>query len=197
MRVDPAEFRRLDLRCHALLRDVPLHDVWQIFLDGGGSERTMRDVLAISPFRGSGSANILVRALFAIRGGLGRVFGWDDERHDSSAASYIHRLTNDDRAGSLIRPGTREGPFRSLYLFPNEAVFEIRNATVHAFLASALCRRSDGYTLYWAIYVMPVGALTTLYIALIDPFRRFIIYPVLIRQTQAAWARAYVPTVAR
>ena len=150
-----------------------------------------------SPFRRPGSANILVRALFAIRGVLGRVFGWDDERHNSSGASYIHRLTSEDRARSLVRPGTPEGPFRSLYLFPNEAVFEIRNATVHAFLASALCRRPDGYTLYWAIYVMPVGALTTLYMALIDPFRRFIVYPVLIRETQAAWASAYAPTVAR
>jgi hypothetical protein len=27
--------------------------------------------------------------------------------------------------------------------------------------------------------------------ALIDPFRRALVYPALIRQTQAAWARAY------
>ena len=29
--------------------------------------------------------------------------------------------------------------------------------------------------------------------ALIDPFRRFIVYPALIRRTQAAWVRAYGP----
>ena len=42
MRVDPAEFRKLDLRCHALLSDVPLHDVWAIPLHGGGPGRTMK-----------------------------------------------------------------------------------------------------------------------------------------------------------
>ncbi len=32
-----------------LLCDVPLHDVWTISLTGGGPNRTMRDVEAISP----------------------------------------------------------------------------------------------------------------------------------------------------
>jgi hypothetical protein len=36
-----------------------------------------------------------------------------------------------------------------------------------------------------------VGRLTRIYMATIDPFRRFIIYPALIRQVQAAWARVY------
>ena len=37
------------------------------------------------------------------------------------------------------------------------------------------------------VYVKPVGWLTPLYMALIDPFRRWIVYPALIRRTQAAW----------
>ena len=44
MRIDPAEFRRLDLRCHAVFADVPLHDVWAIALPDGGPGRTMEDV---------------------------------------------------------------------------------------------------------------------------------------------------------
>ena len=36
MRVKPADFQRLNLRCHALLSDVPLHDVWAIPLSCGG-----------------------------------------------------------------------------------------------------------------------------------------------------------------
>ena len=66
-----------------------------------------------------------------------------------------------------------------------------RNATVHAFLVLALSSRPDGHMLYWAIYVKPVGALTGLYMALIDPFRRWIVYPALIAEMQDAWARAY------
>jgi hypothetical protein len=47
MRVDLAEFRKLDLRCHALLSDVPLHDVWAIPLHDGGPGRTMSEVRAL------------------------------------------------------------------------------------------------------------------------------------------------------
>jgi hypothetical protein len=37
IRVKPADFQRLSLRCHALLSDVPLHDVWAIPFSGGGA----------------------------------------------------------------------------------------------------------------------------------------------------------------
>ena len=43
MRADSAEFRAVDLRCHAFLSDVPLHDVW-VPLDDGGPGRTISDV---------------------------------------------------------------------------------------------------------------------------------------------------------
>ena len=194
MRVGPAEFRALDLRCHTLLADVPLHDVWAIALAGGGPDRTMEDVLAVSPFRRGGSRNIAVRALFAVRHATGRLLGWDEPRHDPPRASYLHALTEDDRRRSLVSPGTNEGGFRFLYVFPREAVAEIRNATVHAFLAMALRPVPSGYTLYWAIYVKPVGALTALYMGLIDPFRRWIVYPMVIGEIRDAWSRTYGAT---
>src|SRR5262249_28297682 len=191
MRVDPAEFRRLDLRCHSLLSDVPLHDVWAIPLDGGGPGRTIRDARAILFGDQRSQANLPVRGLFKLRSGLGRMFGWDRERHDPLAASYVHRLAEADRLRSEVSPGTREGPFRVLYVSGNEALSELRNATVHAFLALTLTTRPEGYTLYLAIYVKRVSRFTTLYMAVIDPFRRFIVYPALGRQAQQGWLRAY------
>jgi hypothetical protein len=80
-----------------------------------------------------------------------------------------------------------------LYVFANEALSEIRNATVHGFVALALRPRPSGYTLYMAIYVSPVSRLTPVYMALIDPFRRFVVYPALCREAQRSWARAYGP----
>lgn len=185
MRVDPAEFRKLDLRCHALLRDVPLHDVWAIPLRNGGPGRTVRDVRALM-FRDR--ASVAVRGLSAIRSALGRAFGWDDARHDPPEASFLHRLTEAERSRSQVPPGTREGSFRVLYLFDEEALLEARNATVHGFVALALIHRQNGYTAYMGIYVRPVSYLTPLYMALIDPFRRFVVYPALGRQLQRAWA---------
>ena len=187
-RATPEEFQRLDLRCHALLRDVPLHDVWVVELDGGGPGRTMRDVDAVA---GTRRRSLPVRVLFAVRVALGGLFRLDGPRRDDSAQSYLHRLTDDDRTRSQVTPGTMRGSFRTLYVFADEALVEVRNATVHAFLATALRPHADGYTLYWAVYVKPVGRLTPIYMALIDPFRRVIVYPSLLRQTQAAWVRAY------
>jgi hypothetical protein len=190
MRVKPADFQRLNLRCHALLRDVPLHDVWAIPLNGGGPGRSIKDARAIL-FGDRRSLNFAVRGLFTLRSALGRAFGWDDERHDPPNGSYVNRLAEADRSQSQVAPGTREGPFRVLYVLGEEALSELRNATVHAFLALALTPSAGGYTLYLAIYVKPVSRLTTLYMALIDPFRRLVVYPALGRHAQQRWSRTY------
>ena len=191
MRVKPAEFQKLDLRCHALLSDVPLHDVWAIPLHGGGPGLSMRDARAILFGDRGPRSNVAVRGLFALRWALGRAFGWDDERHDPPDMSYVHRLAEVDRSRSQVRPGTREGPFRVLYVLGDEALSELRNATVHAFLALALAPSPGGYTLYLAVYVKPVSRFTTLYMALIDPFRRLVVYPALGRQAQQRWSLRY------
>src|SRR5215470_5468708 len=185
MRADPAEFRGLDVRCHAILSDVPLHDVWTIPLDNGGPDRTIDDVRAILFGHRRQPANLAVRGLFALRWTVGRAFGWDDERHDPTGASYVLRLGESDRSRSRIPPGSRDGPFRVLYVFSDEALSELRNATVHAFLAHVLRRCTKGYTLYLAVYVKPVTRLTPLYMALIDPLRRLIVYPALGRRMVA------------
>jgi len=188
MRVKPIEFQRLNLRCHTLLSNVPLHDVWAIRLNGGGPGRSIQDAWAI--LFGDRPPSLAFRGLFALRSALGRAFGWDDERHDPPGESYVNRLAEADRLQSQVAPGTREGSFRVLYVFGEEALSELRNATVHAFLALALTT-SPGYTLYLGIYVKPVSRFTALYMALIDPFRRLVIYPVLGRHIQQRWARTY------
>jgi len=190
LRVKPADFQRLNLRCHALLSDVPLHDVWAIPLNGGGPGRSIQDARAIL-FGDRRRLNFAVRGIFRLRSALGRAFGWDDESHDPPSGSYVNRLAEADRLQSQVAPGTREGPFRVLYVLGEEALNELRNATVHAFLALALTPSPGGYTLYLAIYVKPVSRLTTLYMALIDPFRRLVVYPALGRHAQQRWSRTY------
>ena len=189
MRIEPAEFRQLALRCHSLLNDVPLHDVWAVELQGGGPGRTVQDARKLLGVEGQ-SSNVAVRALFALRWKLGKLFGWDDARHDAPDTSYLSRLTDEDRARSQVPPGTRDGSFRTLYVFDTESVSEIRNATVHGFLALALLPRPGGYTLYLAIYVKPVSRLTPFYMALIDPFRRLIVYPSMTRRAKQRWGHS-------
>jgi len=70
---------------------------------------------------------------------------------------------------------------------------EIRNATVHAFLCTALREGPSGYRLYWAVYVKPTSWLTPLYMMLIEPFRRFIVYPAMLGRVRSAWSALYRP----
>jgi hypothetical protein len=194
VRVDPGEWRRLDLRVHALTQGVPLHDVWCVDLPGGPPGVTLPELQKLLT-EGRLVRGPVVRFLFALRGWLGRVFGWDRERAptDSHGPDFFRaRLTDEDRRSSLVPAGAPDGLFRALYLFPRESASEVANRTVHAVSSFALAERPGGYRLYWAIYVRPVGRLTRWYMALIDPFRRWLIYPSLMRAVRAAWERDFL-----
>jgi hypothetical protein len=189
MRVTLEEFEQIDLRAHSLLSGVPVHDVWAIDLPGGGPGRTIADVRALLSGRTLTAVNPLVKMLFAVRWRLGRVFGWDREPARASEESWLHRLSPTDFERSLVRPGTREGPFRVLFASDREAVLEIQNSTVHGFSVFALVEGASGYRFYWGIYVRPVGRVTAWYMRLIDPFRRIVIYPAVLRHLRATWPR--------
>ena len=187
MQADPLEYKQLGLRAHSLLRDVELHDVWLVELEGGGEGRTIEDVRACFTPQTATTANAAVRSLFALRKCLGRAFGWDRQTERWETEHYALRLTPEDRARSRIAPGTGDGIFKIVYVFENESLSEVRNATVHAFSCFALRRTMGGYRLYWAIYVKPIGRWTGVYMRVIDPFRRTIVYPAVIHRIASEW----------
>ncbi len=191
MRVPPSEFLALDVVAKQFLADVPLADVNVVDLPAGGPGRTIADVRALTAEGDLTKANPIVRMLFGLRLLLGRVFGWDRGAAVVAPDSYLHRLDGDLRARSLCAPGTSDGPFCLLYLLEDESLSELRNATVHAFLATALRPTSSGYRLYWAVYVRPVSRLTGLYMAIIEPFRRLVVYPSILGRIRGAWQRRY------
>ena len=197
MRATPEEYKRIDLRAHSLLADVPLHDVWVVELFGGDPGRSIVDLRALLAVENISAANAVVRFLFAFRASLGRAFGWDREPPKASRESFLQRLSVADRECSLVVPGTPDGPFRVLFVSQREAISEIQNSTVHAFSVFALVEHSSGHRLYWAVYVRPVGRITSWYMRLIDPFRRVIIYPAVLRHIRAAWARGAPGAAAR
>ncbi len=190
MRASPREYEALDLRAHSLLAHVPLHDVWSLDLSGGGPGRTLLDVRALLDAEEVARTNPAVRFLFGLRGAIGRIFGWDHAEPSGGAApaSYLHRLSREERAGSLVPPGVREGPFTVLLVTERESISETINATVHAFSVFALVEIPTGYRFHWAIYVQPVSWLTPWYMRAIDPFRRFIVYPAVLRSLRRRWS---------
>jgi hypothetical protein len=187
MRVSPAEYLRLDLRAHQLLGGTPLYDVSAVDLPGGGPGRTLADVRRLGKTAGPG---IPARALFGVRRSLGRVFGWDRVPLRAEN-SLVSRLSQADRENSDIVPGTREGAFMIVYQFPGEALSETRNATVRGWISTALVPHPAGYRLYFAVYVLPVSWITRPYLLLIEPFRRFLLYPSMLQRIRLAWIAAY------
>lgn len=191
MRASAAEWNRLDLRVHTLLAGVPLHDVWSVDLPGGRSGLSLSDLRTIFAERVAMS-NVAVRFLFWLRRTIGGAFGWESARERSDPPPIFRdRLTAATRNASLVPTGTAEGPLRVLYVLPRESASEICNATVHAVSSQALVEHAGGYRLYWAIYVRSVGWMTAPYMRLIDPFRRFIVYPALLRSMRVAWMREF------
>jgi hypothetical protein len=185
--ISPTEFYALSLRAHTFLADVPLHDVWAVDLP------THRDGVTLSEFlrrASQGGINRLppvARALIRLRLFLGRIFRLEAEPKDALAASFGSRLTPEDRARSFVVSGTPEGLFRVVYRFENEQLLEIQNRTVHAAALSALAERTDSYRFYFAVYVRQRTWITPFYMGLIDPFRKWIIYPAMLKTIRATW----------
>ena len=192
MRIDPSEFRARPLRVHLFLRDALLEDVWAIRLPGGGAGRTIQDVRA-ALIAGVGAAPAMVKGLFHLRGGIGALLGWDRHSPAWNSESYVHRLSAADRAESTAAPGTPDGRLSLIYRFENEQLSERRNGTVHAFSSLSIQPTQGGYLAYWAVFVKPVHRLTWLYMKAIAPFRRWLVYPAIIRKAQNAWAERYGP----
>ena len=188
--VSAQEFARLPLRVHGFLADVPLHDVWAVDLPRTRSGITLDEFLRaekVHRCRLSPSA----RALLSVRLSIGRLFGWDRAPAATACETFATRITTVDCSKTLVPTGAPEGLFRVVYRFENEQLLELINRTAHAAALSALVETSDAYRFYFAVYVSSVSRFTRVYMALIDPFRRLIVYPALMRSVRATWNQTF------
>jgi Protein of unknown function (DUF2867). len=199
-RISTQEFERLPLRVHTFLARVPLHDVWSVdlprwragvtldeFLRTPGNGKV--DICGCSKSSSLFTPSLLVRILLDIRFFVGRFFGWD--REPATTATFATCLTDTDRSRSLTAAGTRDGLFRVVYRFENEQLLELINRTAHAAALSALIETPTAYQFYLGVYVRSVSRLTPFYMALIDPFRKLIVYPSLLHGVRARWDQAF------
>lgn len=189
--VSAEEFERLPLRVHQFLAGVPLHDVWAVDLP------SPRAGIMLAEFLRAANQQLFtlspaVRGLVGLRLLIGWFLGWDRTRPSmqaQAAPTFAGRLTDADRARSLMPAGAPEGLFRVLYQFENEKLVELVNRTAHAAALSALVETANSYRFYFAVYVCNVSWFTPFYMAAIDPFRKLIVYPSLMRSVRANWER--------
>jgi len=184
------ELERLPLRVHTFLAGVPLHDVWFVDLPGWRAGVTLDDFLRTAN-NCLFTPSSLVRMLLGIRLFVGRFFDWNRKPAATAAKTFATRLTDTDHSRSLVAAGTKDGFFRVVYRFENEQLVELVNRTVHAAALSTLVETATGYRFYLGIYVRSVSRFTPFYMALIDPFRKMIVYPSLLRSVRARWNQAF------
>jgi Protein of unknown function (DUF2867) len=201
------EFERLPLRVHDFLSGVTLHDVWAIDLPRTRSGITLDEFLRTADAgsqvncdccesdRGRKGSLLtrspVVRTLLNIRFFVGRLLGWDHEPGSTAWKTFTTRLTTADRSKSLAPAGTPEGLFRVVYRFENEQLLELINRTAHAAALSALIETAHDYRFYFGVYVRSVGRFTPVYMTLIDPFRKLVVYPSLLRNVRATWNQTF------
>ena len=191
MKVD--EFKQRPWRAHSFLASVPLRTLERVQLHGGRAGMTLAEISAIAGFGGEVEMDVgvITRALFSLRGLVGRILGWDEAPKLVTAVSYIDKLSAEDRARSLVTPGQAAGISRILYQFENEMLGEIINRTVHCFWLMAAEHTTTGYTLWFAVYVRKLNWFTPVYMALITPTLKWIIYPALLKGAKKRWEEAF------
>jgi len=174
-------------RIHEFAKDFQVLDVWALPTPGGAHDFD-RLVDLWSTFDAQRSSPV-VRALFAIRWTLGRVFGLD--RPETGLGKRVDTLR--DRLPADLRHSptglvSEESPFRPLYLTDDEFAMEIANRTVHGVMHVGWVQQDGGdFRGQMAVLVRPNGALGVAYLAAIAPFRHLIVYPLMMRDIGRAW----------
>jgi len=186
-------FRKKALRVHGFLAGIPLRTLSRVDLPGGREGMTVAEISAIIGFGNEVEVEVgpVTKALFWLRSMIGRVLHWDDVQELTNSVSYLGRLTEVDRARSLITPGKVQGISRVLYCFENEYLAEIVNRTVHCFWLLASERTATGYALYLAVYVRKLNWFTPIYMALVSPMLKWIIYPSMESGVRRRWAATF------
>jgi|CXWL01.1.fsa_nt_gi hypothetical protein len=185
------EFDKLRIKAHEFLADIPMHSLYRLDLPGG---RIGMNVLDIKETIGFNTDNLepggITRALFWLRGLIGRALGWDEAEELAESVSFLKKLTPEERSQSLILPGTKEGIGQVLYCFGNELLAEIVNRTVHCFWVMATKPTADGYALYMAVFVKKLNWFTPIYMAFVTPMLTWVIYPALNKSIMRNWKNA-------
>jgi hypothetical protein len=202
MRLPKAAHTSRPWRVHELTTDFELEDVWELPTPGGPDDLARLVQQFTSPDEGDNELPVVLRALFALRWKLGKLFRWDEpgsgvgERVDSLRERLPADLLAAPRGPDLRTvPGRDEqdGPpvFSSVYKTHDEWAAELSNRTVHSVLHIGWVPddSGSGYHAQMAVLVKPNGWLGSAYMAAIRPFRRALVYPLFLRSIGRRWRR--------
>ena len=185
-----AEHSARPWRIHQLAKDFQVLDVWALPTPGGAGDFPLL-IRLMSTFDPT-QTSPLVRGLFAVRFGIGRLLGLDSE--DTGLGARVPSLCDELPADLVDTARDLDGHlFTPLYVTENEFALETANRTVHGVLHIGwVPDGAGGHRGQMAILVKPNGVLGVAYLAAIAPFRHLVVYPLMMRDIGRAW-RQMVP----
>lgn len=189
MRLPSSEYLDRPWRLHEVAPDFEVEDVWELPTPGGPDDLD-RLVQGFAGGDGSPVRGGVVGFLFAARWKLGAWFGWDapDNGVGGRVRSVRERLPADLAAGPR-GPDPKVLPFTSVFQTHDEWVAETANSTVHALLHLGwVCDDAGVYRAQMTALVRPNGRAGRVYMALIAPLRRVVVYPRMLRAIGRRWA---------
>ena len=204
MRLPNATHESRPWRIREIAPDFTVEDVWALPALGGAEDfQTLLEVMvSLDP---ATSGFLPLRVLWRLRDrlggwfGLGRISAPLDHGRDEAAGklpipgtdetSLAGRLP-DDLRDTAADPDFAWTPFAPLYRTEVEFAAELSNRTVHSVMHLAWVDRGEGrHQGQMAVLVKPRGRLGEGYMALIKPFRYWVVYPALMREIERAWKR--------
>ena len=181
-------------RIKEILGDFKLQDAWALPTPGGPDDfpKFLEQMTASDPSKFSSTPT---RVLFAIRWKIGELLGWDDRGRPRRQGAEPPRPPPRRPPG---RTAAAEGefdalPFESIYLTDDEWAGEIANRTVHGVMHLGWVADPEmegGYRGEMAVYVKSNGMFGSLYMAAIDPFRHYVVYPPMLKEMGRRWKRS-------
>ncbi len=191
-------------RIREIAPDFTVEDVWALPVQGGaGDFQALIELMATSD--PANAESLPARLLWRLRDRLGkglrlgRISTPLDDEGDEGAGKLPIPGTNetslagrlpDDLRGTAADLDFGSLPFAPLYRTDVEFAAEMSNRTVHGAMHLAWVDQGDGrYRGQMAVYVKPRGPFGKGYMALIKPFRYWVVYPALMRQIERTWNR--------
>lgn len=192
-------------KVHEIAKDFELLDVWEypILADKTRDQdfffflKVMRQSPPKDDTDFFSPRLILAKLLVTLRVYLGELFGLDKNINSlpvpgCQETSIQERLSAQDREKTLdlsfVLGIQNQGIWNTVYLYENEMLTELSIATAHALMHIGWIHKSGNYyAARLAVYAKPRGDLGKLYMALIMPFRRWIIYPVMLEDVKNKW----------
>jgi hypothetical protein len=192
MKLDPSIHAGRHWRVSTLCPDFRVLDVWRLPVHGAAGD--FPELCRIFVENGHRTDSAATSFLFWLRFRLGALFRLDRP----VGASVAERLTADDRRRDRGGDAAVDGMATPVYVFDDEALYEVSNRTIHALVHLGWVDAAEGgCTAEMTVYIRSRGRLSDAYMALIAPFRHHVVYPALLARIGRAWAgRAAAATAA-